>query len=210
MQKVFPCHIDVFMMMMMTLQRQPLPPPPPTHTHTHTIRQFKWCLLASLTVHKQALDMVKWNSSRGSSCLWGYLFICFKPISWTKWMPFRRQYFQMHFHEKKCCNLIKISLKFVPKGPIDTLQWRHKWPVMRKMFPFDDVIMNRPALVKIMAWHQIGEKPLSEPMLTQLNDICVTLGGDELRIHNLTHFMVHHYSKLIPWTYFINGKCAHN
>ena len=44
--------------------------------------------------------------------------------------------------------LIKISLKFVAKGPVD-----NKW-----------------ALVKIMAWRRIGNKPLSEPMLTRFTD----------------------------------------
>ena len=39
---------------------------------------------------------------------------------------------------------IKISLKFVPKGPID----------------------NIPALVQIMAWHQPGDNSSSEPMMT--------------------------------------------
>ena len=49
--------------------------------------------------------------------------------------------------------LIKISLKFVPKGPIN----------------------NIPALVLIMAWRQPGDKPLSEPMLVRsLTHICVT------------------------------------
>ena len=43
---------------------------------------------------------------------------------------------------------IKISLKFVPKGPIN----------------------NIPALVQIMAWRRTGDKPLSEPMMTQSND----------------------------------------
>ena len=43
---------------------------------------------------------------------------------------------------------IKISLKFVHKGSIN----------------------NIPALVQIMAWHQPGDKPLSEPMLTQFTD----------------------------------------
>ena len=38
--------------------------------------------------------------------------------------------------------LIKISLKFVPQGPIK----------------------NIPALVQIMAWRRPGDKPLSEPM----------------------------------------------
>ena len=44
--------------------------------------------------------------------------------------------------------LIKISLKFVPKGPMN----------------------NIPALVQIMAWRRTGDKPLSEPMMTQFND----------------------------------------
>ena len=49
--------------------------------------------------------------------------------------------------------LIKISLKFVPKGPIN----------------------NIPALVQIMAWRRPGDKPLSEPMmLISLTHICVT------------------------------------
>ena len=48
---------------------------------------------------------------------------------------------------------IKISLKFVPKCPID----------------------NIPALVQIMAWRRIGDKPLSEPMIVRLpTHICVT------------------------------------
>ena len=44
--------------------------------------------------------------------------------------------------------VIKISLKFVPKVPINGI----------------------PALVQIMAWHRIGNKPLSEPKMTQFND----------------------------------------
>ena len=48
---------------------------------------------------------------------------------------------------------IKISLKFVPKGPIN----------------------NIPALVQIMAWHRTGDKPLSEPvMVGLLRHICAT------------------------------------
>ena len=42
----------------------------------------------------------------------------------------------------------KFSPKFVRKGPTD----------------------NIPALVSIMAWRRIGDKPLSEPMLTRLID----------------------------------------
>ena len=47
---------------------------------------------------------------------------------------------------------IKISLKFVPKGPIN----------------------NIPALVQIMAWRRPGDKPLSEAMMVNLpTHICV-------------------------------------
>ena len=42
--------------------------------------------------------------------------------------------------------LIQIPLKFVPRGPIN----------------------NDPALVQIMAWHRLGNKPLSEPMMVKL------------------------------------------
>ena len=48
---------------------------------------------------------------------------------------------------------IGISLKFVPKGPVN----------------------NIPPLVQIMAWRRPGDKPLSEPMLVCfLTHICVT------------------------------------
>ena len=47
---------------------------------------------------------------------------------------------------------IKISLKFVPKGPIN----------------------NIPAMAQIMAWRRPGDKPLSEPMMVTLpTHICV-------------------------------------
>ena len=48
---------------------------------------------------------------------------------------------------------MKISLKFVPKGSIH----------------------NIPALVQIMAWRRLGDKPLSEPMMVNLpTHLCVT------------------------------------
>ena len=48
---------------------------------------------------------------------------------------------------------IKISLRFVPKGPIN----------------------NILALIQIMAWRRPGDKPLSEPMMVKLpTHICVT------------------------------------
>ena len=43
---------------------------------------------------------------------------------------------------------IQISLKYVPRSPID----------------------NKPALVQVMAWHHTGDKPLPGPMMTQFFD----------------------------------------
>ena len=43
---------------------------------------------------------------------------------------------------------VLISLKFVPKGPID----------------------NKSVLVKVMAWRRIGDKPLCETMFTRFSD----------------------------------------
>ena len=56
--------------------------------------------------------------------------------------------FRCIFVNEKLCILVKISLTFVPKGPID----------------------NNPALVQIMAWRRIGDKQLSEPMQTWFTD----------------------------------------
>ena len=57
------------------------------------------------------------------------------------------------FLNEKIWIVIKISLKFIHRGPID----------------------NIPALVHIMAWRRPGDKPLSEPMMVSLlTHICVT------------------------------------
>ena len=44
--------------------------------------------------------------------------------------------------------LIQISLKYVPRSPID----------------------NKPAVVQVMAWRRTGDKPLPEAMMTQFID----------------------------------------
>ena len=61
--------------------------------------------------------------------------------------------FKCIFMNEKFCILLRISMKFVPKGSIN----------------------NIPALVKIMAWRRPGDKPLSEPIVINLlTHICVT------------------------------------
>ena len=52
----------------------------------------------------------------------------------------------MHFFNENVWIAIKISLKFIPKGPIN----------------------NILALVQVMAWRRPGNKQLSEPMLVCL------------------------------------------
>ena len=62
----------------------------------------------------------------------------------------------------------QISLKFVPQGPIN----------------------NIPALVQIMAWRRLGDKPLSGPMMVRLpTHICVT-GSQWVNIIPLINFFV--------------------
>ena len=43
---------------------------------------------------------------------------------------------------------MRISRKFLPKDPTD----------------------NKKGSIQVMAWHRTGDKPLPEPMLTQLSD----------------------------------------
>ena len=84
-----------------------------------------------------------------------YNYNCYKHIeAETKWPPFSRRHFEMHFLNEIELISIKISLKFVPKGPIN----------------------NIPALVQIMAWRRPGDKPLPETitlLASLLTYICV-------------------------------------
>ena len=61
--------------------------------------------------------------------------------------------FKCIFMNEKFCILIRILLKFVPKGLID----------------------NKSELIQEMAWHRSGDEPLSESMVVSLlRHICVT------------------------------------
>ena len=67
--------------------------------------------------------------------------------------PFKDDIFKSIFFNENIHILIKISLRFVPKAPIN----------------------NIPALVETMAWSRPDDKPLSEPMMVSLlTHICVT------------------------------------
>ena len=87
---------------------------------------------------------------------------CLAYSSWYQWLNTLRprqngrrftDVFKCIFLNENVCIMIKISLNFVPKGPINSV----------------------PALVQTMAWRRPGVKPLSEPMMVSLpTHICVT------------------------------------
>ena len=71
----------------------------------------------------------------------------------TKWPPFCRGHFHMHFLQWKWLNFNYIFAEVCPQGPIN----------------------NISALVQIMAWHQPSNNWLSEPIMTILPmHICIT------------------------------------
>ena len=97
---------------------------------------------------------------------------------------FPNDLFKCIFLNENVWILIKISLKFVHKGPIS----------------------NNPALVQIMAWRRPGDKPLSEPRMENLvTHICVTLPQ---WVKVSTHLQPFHWLVLITMatlhSWFIN------
>ena len=80
---------------------------------------------------------------------------------------------------------IEISLKFVPKGPINSI----------------------PALVQIMAWRRPGDKPLSEPVsVSLLTHICVTRPQWVkitcwIILHTYRQMNCHNMCRTVTWIY---------
>ena len=107
----------------------------------HTIIRFHWMLVTKPRRFKgNALEFIcrwfhcQYDRKRGDMpyCDWQYII-----THWgrDKMAPVFQMTFSKHFLEWKCIKIaIKISVKFVPKGPIN----------------------NIPTLVKIMAWHWPG------------------------------------------------------
>ena len=84
--------------------------------------------------------------------------------------------FQRIFLNENVKISIKISLKFVPKGPINKI----------------------PALVQIMAWRRPGGKPLSEPMMVRLlTHICVT--RPQWVKYGLWHVILNFFFVITSW-----------
>ena len=100
-----------------------------------------------------------------------YWVITLRPRQNGRHFPY--DIFKWIFSNKNVWISIKISLKFVARGPIN----------------------NIPALVQIMAWRRPGDKPLSEPMMVRWPaHICVTqsqwvnMGNHDQLCRQLRHF----------------------
>ena len=91
-----------------------------------------------------------WHTIVMLNCVCNWLFNTLRPRQNGR--HFADDIFNCVFLNENVWIPIKISLKFVPKGPIHHI----------------------PALVQIMAWCRPGDKPLSEPtMLSLPTRICV-------------------------------------
>ena len=148
------------------------------HKSGSTLAQVMACCLTApshyLNQCRLIISTVLWHSSKGNftrdnSAInhWNYLENEVPKISFkfprgqwvnklrpTKWPPLCKQYFENYFLGKKIYISIKISLKFVPKGPIDI----------------------ESALVQAVAFCLAGNKLLPELMSTRcLDTICSTL-----------------------------------
>ena len=110
---------------------------------------FKSSWTNSLKLHEWAAGVLGVNIWDKNSH-----YISFKPLRPRQnGRHFPNDIFRCIFSNESVYISIKISLKFVPKGPIN----------------------NIPALVQIMAWRRSGDKPLFEPMMVSLpTHICVT------------------------------------
>ena len=88
---------------------------------------------------------------------------------------------------------IRMSLKFVPTSPVD----------------------NKPALVQVMAWCRIGDKPLPELMLTQFTDAYM---GRWVKLSPLStpfgHYLINteRFNRRIlhPWMYRVSIDVVQN
>ena len=119
----------------------------------HKTYTYKWFLPSTLwytvSYFPKSTSCTFCNSYKERKVLTG--FIPLRPRQHGR--HFADDTFKHIFLNENVIISIKISLKFVPKGPIN----------------------NIPALVQIMAWRRPGDKPLSEAMMVSLlTHICVT------------------------------------
>ena len=117
------------------------------HPVVDTSLNSVWNNLFQVTLHTSSIFAWKCSMSH----FYMFAFNTLRPRQNGRYLP--DDIFECIFLKENVWIPIKISLKFVPKSPIN----------------------NIPALAQIMAWGRPGDKPLSEPMLVRLpTHICVT------------------------------------
>ena len=110
------------------------------HTSVRAIKQwhpFVWEIVNANTTHHAKFI---WNGNLKTAHLF-----CLAHLHLNKMATISQTTVSKHFHEWQSFISIWISLRFVPKGPVD----------------------NKAALAQVMAWHRTGDEPFSEPMLTK-------------------------------------------
>ena len=115
--------------------------------HTLQLRNFLWLpsIHECIELQRHLHDTMQWEISE-----WMKLFNTLRPRQNER--RFADDIFKCIYLNGNVWISIKISLNFVPQGPIN----------------------NIPALVQIMAWRRPGDKPLSGPMVVSLpTHICV-------------------------------------
>ena len=121
---------------------------------------YKWGnTLRQIVSFDWGIHYISWNVCNFIASVlfcFGYVF----SSGWV-WMSGALNIFKCIFLNENVWNLIKISLKFVPKG----------------------LLHNIPVLVPIMSWHRPGAKPLSEPMIFSLPMRICTLCLNELTLN---------------------------
>ena len=68
--------------------------------------------------------------------------------AWTKWLPFCNNILKCIFLQWQILNFDQISVKSIPKG----------------------LVYNTSPSFKVNAWHWVGNRPLPQPMMTQISD----------------------------------------
>ena len=137
------------------------------------VGQVHWCIVVSKGAKEWTLSLLHCSNSHFQTLLNEYVIIISSEIqrqifhnAWLKinqgqaitcmdspppgqyGRHFSHYIFRSIFMNEKLCILIPISLRFVPKCPVD----------------------NKSALVQVMAWRKTGDMPLPEPMLTQFTN----------------------------------------
>ena len=121
-------------------------PPPPSRSMPHDLVYGKSTMVVVMSRYCKAIN--HYLNQRWQSSMMPYGIIMAKWVNTLRpgqnGRYFADDIFKWIFLNENAWTPIKISLKFVPKGPIN----------------------NIPALVQVMAWRRLSDKPLSEPMIT--------------------------------------------